>query len=502
MKKIAFVGVVIICVLWLIVDASFALGWRWSDPEGNDVYRFFGAQRLYLFSNPYQDIWGCYRKGRTEEGAPLLVKEIPAGSWRFETAFKARMKYPSSSFGLILWDGRETRTFFLLFEVVGKNRVKIEGSIPGNCRLSPLSLSAFPESKGRFEMPFRAREGFLMVKKVGSRLNFLFRRSLNDSWKLVGSLLLRKTPFKYVGFFARSTGEYSSSVEFFNWKLTRLSRPSIGPYIESAVLYGLSSLDYVGPWEEISPDGYGDGRFAVRLKGKGVSITAIEIRNVSGRYSIWNTIPGDGKPVIAVTDDWGNLLNLSNGSVNIPLMGSKLLYLYVWDNGSINDPRTRYRITIWFSNGRRAVSLVKRKEIYRTPLIVESCTVMGNGPKDLVSSAEVLRKDYRPDLHLILRVKGNAVITGIELYSTRGGFARWDTYYGNGYPVIAVTDGRGKLLSAYDGSIYIRVAGKKRLNLWCYDNSVAADRNSAFRIVITLANGKKVMAPVKKAWIK
>ena len=500
MRKIALLVAVMLSVL--AVNFSYALGWKWSDPEGNDIYRFFGAQRLYIYSNPYQDIWGCYRKGKSGEGAPLLVKEIPAGSWKFETAFRVRTRHPSSSFGLILWDGRETRTFFLLFEVSGKDRIRVEGSLPGNCKLSPLSLSAFPEAKGRFGLPFSAKEGFLMIKKMGNRYAFLFRRGVNEGWKLLGSLLLRRTPFKYVGFFARSTGGYPSRVEFFNWKLTTFSGPPVGPYIESAVLYGLSSLDYVGPWEEIAPDGYGDGRFALKVRGRGVSITAVEIRSISGKYAVWNTISGDGKPAIAITDDWGNLVNLPNGSVNIPLMGSRLLYLYVWDNGIINDPQARFRITVWFSNGRRAISLVKRESFYKTPLVVESCVIMGNGPKDLVSSAEDLKRDYRPDLHLILNVRGNAVITGIELYSTRGGFARWDTYYGNGYPLIAVTDSAGRLLSAYDGSIYIRISGRRVLNLWCYDNGVAAEKDSSFRIVLTLANGRKIMAPVKKAWIK
>jgi len=126
--------------------------------------------------------------------------------------------------------------------------------------------------------------------------------------------------------------------------------------------------------------------------------------------------------------------------------------------------------------------------------------ILGIGPKDYVSEAEEIRADGKPDLHLVLRLKGEATITGIELFSVSGPNLRWDTFTGNSYPVIVLTDEKGHLFSAYDGSIYLKVKGEGTYHLWCYDKGFFNFKDASFRIVLSIADGDKVMAPVAKAW--
>ena len=101
---------------------------------------------------------------------------------------------------------------------------------------------------------------------------------------------------------------------------------------------------------------------------------------------------------------------------------------------------------------------------------------------------------------MVLRLKGEATITGIELFSVSGPNLRWDTFTGNSYPVIVLTDEKGHLFSAYDGSIYLKVKGEGTYHLWCYDKGFFNFKDASFRIVLSIADGDKVMAPVAKAW--
>jgi len=272
-----------------------------------------------------------------------------------------------------------------------------------------------------------------------------------------------------VGFFAKSVGEYQSSVEFYNWEFKPALSERHAFKVKNILFYGISDEDHVDLSEVIAPDGYGDGRFFMELEGSGVAITAIEIRGYcKGKNILWNTIPGDGVPSIAVLDKSRRILNSPSGSVNIPVSGDSGFDLYVSVPETIPSEDFLFEAILWLSNGGKISFPVQKKEIYRFPLNVKECTVLGIGVKDYVSNSEELKKDLKPDLQLKLTVEGNGIITGIELYSGNNSLVNWNTYFGDGHPVIAVTDESGEILSAYDGSLCLKVCGCKVFELWCY----------------------------------
>lgn len=112
----------------------------------------------------------------------------------------------------------------------------------------------------------------------------------------------------------------------------------------------LTSEDYVQRSEKLAGDGTPDWCFPIRLIGTG-TVADIRINNISGQYSIWDTTPGNNLWLTAVVAD-GRVLNKSDGSVSFPINGTVDLGLYVADNGSLKSGKTRYRITVRFSDGR------------------------------------------------------------------------------------------------------------------------------------------------------
>ena len=82
-------------------------------------------------------------------------------------------------------------------------------------------------------------------------------------------------------------------------------------------------------------------------------INAIEIKSTEGTQSAWDTLPSSSNsPVgVALTSEPTRLLNHRDGSVNIPVKDSVELNLYVFDNGSIAEGKTKYKVTVSFDNG-------------------------------------------------------------------------------------------------------------------------------------------------------
>ena len=80
-------------------------------------------------------------------------------------------------------------------------------------------------------------------------------------------------------------------------------------------------------------------------------ITALAIRNVNGQPSAWDTVPGNGAWLLAVT--LGNrVMNAQDGSISLQLpAGSQHYDLWVQDNNSISGGQTNYSLTVTFADG-------------------------------------------------------------------------------------------------------------------------------------------------------
>ncbi|MBC7331982.1 MAG: hypothetical protein H5T91_06125 [Synergistetes bacterium] len=92
------------------------------------------------------------------------------GDWEFISWFKVQERRPGTSFGLILWDGGESKSYHLLFGLSDEDKLTLEGSLPKRCGLTPL-----------FEVLFKVRNGLLKVEKSGDEYGFYFKEDLNES---------------------------------------------------------------------------------------------------------------------------------------------------------------------------------------------------------------------------------------------------------------------------------------------------------------------------------
>jgi len=83
-------------------------------------------------------------------------------------------------------------------------------------------------------------------------------------------------------------------------------------------------------------------------------VKSIEVRNIDGQHSVWDTIPSNGCSLLGVAsaDRPDKLINKSDGSVDINVENPTTLILYLADNGSIRGGRTKYQISITLSDGR------------------------------------------------------------------------------------------------------------------------------------------------------
>lgn len=93
--------------------------------------------------------------------------------------------------------------------------------------------------------------------------------------------------------------------------------------ILDAVLQVPGKGDLTSRNELLKSDGKADWKIATELSARGTIVNII-VRGDDGATE-WDTIPGNGKWLVAVTDASGKVLNASNGSVSIPVSGRKIL---------------------------------------------------------------------------------------------------------------------------------------------------------------------------------
>jgi hypothetical protein len=123
---------------------------------------------------------------------------------------------------------------------------------------------------------------------------------------------------------------------------------------------GFGNYDFVQLSEALSPDGQPDGVFEVEVRMSG-EIIAIELRNLDGGQCIWDTIPGNGHVLLGVAEagNPSSLLNRPDGSIRISVRKSMRFFLYAADNSSMKDGKTKYQVTIFFSDGRESTAIIQ-----------------------------------------------------------------------------------------------------------------------------------------------
>ncbi len=260
--------------------------------------------------------------------------------------------------------------------------------------------------------------------------------------------------------------------------------------ILQAVLMGEGERDLVGRDERRAGNGKPDWRIDVKLNHTG-TIIGMKVANVKGPSGEWDTLPGNGKWLLAVTRLNGEVLNRSDGAVRIPVTEPTAFILWLEDNGSLGNPETRSKLTLVYDDGRVLEEEIKPAS---APAAADGgdfleAVLGGVGAFDYVGEGEALAGNLNRDFRFDITIQGKGTITGIRLVNTTKG-GEWDTIPGNGRWLVAVTKPGSGVLNAPNGSVRIPFEGKTTLQLWVEDNKTLTNPASAWRISLALSDGR------------
>lgn len=293
------------------------------------------------------------------------------------------------------------------------------------------------------------------------------------------------------------------------------SRAAAYPVRMSAVLRGISNYDAVGPGKEIKGDNKADALFVLTVEAKEKEITAIQIKNVDGTPSEWDTVPGTKNWAIGVArvSDPARLLNHRDGSVRIKVKDRIDLNLYVADNGSIEKGGTNYRITAHFSDGGISWCPVRRvaeqppppptTESRTAPSVNFLATWLGFVSTDAVGPYPELKPDGKADavFGLDIEVIPKNEITGIEIHSLTTPDRKWGTRgtspgaWGLG---VTYQSAPRVLLNKADGSIRIPIDKREQFYVFAADPGDLASATQRLRMVVHLADGSSYQQFVRR----
>jgi hypothetical protein len=279
------------------------------------------------------------------------------------------------------------------------------------------------------------------------------------------------------------------------------------PVRMSAYLKGISNFDAVNSSSKIAGDDKADGLFSLSVEAKDKVITGIEIRSTDGVKSTWDTVPGsqNGAIGVAYSKDPVKLLNARDGSVNIPVEKRVDLNLYVADNGSIKGGKTKYRVSVIFSDGEMNWCPVekssRKKDSVEIPTRLPERarvnflgTLLGYVDTDAVGPYSGMRPDGKADAVFLLDIEASPknVIRGIEIQSLDGISKRWGTggtTPGNWGMGVAYKRTPKALINRADGSIRLPIQDRTQLYLYVADPGNLAKSNQPLRMIVHFADG-------------
>ncbi len=274
-----------------------------------------------------------------------------------------------------------------------------------------------------------------------------------------------------------------------------------GTFSGSAVLRGPGTHDYVGNSERMRGNGTNDWRVELKVNTAG-TVKGMKIENTSGSAGQWDTFPGSGRWLVAVTARNGNVLNLSDGSVLIAIPGETDLDLWIEDNGSLSDSGVRSRLTLLYDDGRELVGEIVRRVGTDRPerrdrRDDDKREIGFSGPRrasssDYVGARERIGRDGSFDWLFEFTISGKGRVKAIVVECIGASSGVWDTVPGNGnWAIGVVLPGKGGkgLLNRRDGSVSFDVPPNHNLQLFMEDNGSLRQGASNFRISVTWEDG-------------
>lgn len=272
--------------------------------------------------------------------------------------------------------------------------------------------------------------------------------------------------------------------------------PAVDEGISAFEINGASEQDLAGVSEKVGADGKNDHQFTLSLNFKDVTVKALKISAQSqAKKADWDTIAGNGNPIVTLIDGESNILNKTDGTVSFSVKGTTKYTLLVQDrDGILSDPSLKAKVAISLADGRIfEKDAVKGKVIAaKSQLTVE---YKGVGKYDFTGPNEKMESNLNADrqINAVLNVSGT--VTGVRVKCAGSGKI-WDTIAGNGNPLVVLTDDKGEKLNKTDGTVSVAVSGEKNLSLW-FDEEDAA-KSGPYQITVVMSDGQVIEASTEK----
>lgn len=250
-------------------------------------------------------------------------------------------------------------------------------------------------------------------------------------------------------------------------------------------------MDLAGNGESVGADGRKDFIFDAVLRVpndvqvKGIKITA---QNGSEKAE-WDTVRGNGVPLVVLVDGAKNIINKSDGSVSFN-GESKCVMLVNDKTGILSKPGTRARLAMTLSNGRMV-----EKEASAGRAIVGHNSVKaefrGTGRYDFAGQNEKLQSNMNPDSFIKVTVNARGKLTGVRVTNTKNGVS-WDTVPGNGNPLAVLIASDGKKLNNADGTVALDINGTQEFNI-AFDEAKDAG-TGPYKVTVLMSDGRLIEA--------
>jgi len=260
-----------------------------------------------------------------------------------------------------------------------------------------------------------------------------------------------------------------------------------------------TNRDLTGRSEALQGDGRPDERIRLELEGEG-TLTEVEVRNlVEGRpTAAWDTIPGNGRWALGVVRG-RNTLNRNDGSVEIPLSGRSVLDLWMSDDGSIAEGKTRFEVILRFADGKRLRGTIAAQAA--EPQVQQAArlqaTMMGEGNRDIVGSNEKRAGNGKPDWRIDVKMDSPGTVIGMKVTNVKGPSGEWDTLGGNGKWLLGVTRVNGEILNRGDGAINIPISEPVAFILWLEDNGSLGKAETRSKLTLVYDDGRILEEDIK-----
>lgn len=266
-------------------------------------------------------------------------------------------------------------------------------------------------------------------------------------------------------------------------------------------LIGPGNRDLVGRDERRAGNGKPDLEGMLRVQTAG-TIVAISIHTTGEQEGEWDTIPGNGRWLVAVTDEKGNILNKADGSISLSISKPAEFRLWFEDDGSFAKGVKGGRAVLKYDDGRVLSREFEPAAPKKQPVgpgggLKKDPREVNLGAPRQASSTDYVGKGERPgpsgkkDWVFDLQLNGKASVKQMTLEGrSPSGAMIWDTIPGNGFPLLGVgIPGKG-LLNKADGTVYFDPSSQGNLMIFVEDDGFFTRKGSKqYKLKVTWSDG-------------